>query len=366
VALPAKLNDLLTQPHQDVVRLRLRHERMRKFRWLVILELLVAIPVFCCVIPLMVLALFSDGDGDLFIELPALSGRRYDTWHALVLELLDREGKVTQELRHRPTSQAEGEDLVAAVLAAADRHGLVVVEAIGGELASVAELWFGGQPLLAHPERLDRPQLGARLEAAGFAIDEAPDRVLLKRSYAGHGRLAALLLLVLAYVPLTLLLFWHRPWRHSLANCWDDVLGRPDGWCEVEIGATRMDVRRKRGARVFQELRVDGFDLLGITFSPTLGYDADVRHHGATLRCVGRMRTVRMDIPAAPQEGRALRDYLVATVLALRAEKPELGLSGAGSRPTRCPWCSALYVFSPGQNCPSCSGWPEELAPQLH
>jgi hypothetical protein len=97
--------------------------------------------------------------------------------------------------------------------------------------------------------------------------------------------------------------------------------------------------------------------LLGITFSPSLGYDTNVTPAPATLRLIGRRKSAVLPIRSARNSERALRDLLVAATLRLRRERPELGLLGAGPQPTRCPFCAALYLMEPGSRCPSCGAF---------
>jgi hypothetical protein len=105
---------------------------------------------------------------------------------------------------------------------------------------------------------------------------------------------------------------------------------------------------------IWRESLVQGKELLGITFSPTLRYDANVTRSEATLRLVGRQDTSYLDLSRARGAERALRDLLVGATIRLRQAQPELGLLGSGPHPTRCPYCATLYLMEPGAECSTC------------
>jgi len=69
-------------------------------------------------------------------------------WHEVHIERVGASGRRLDIVREAPLDEAEGNGLVASVLAAARRAFLVVVEAV--ERESTAD-WYGGQPLLAGP-----------------------------------------------------------------------------------------------------------------------------------------------------------------------------------------------------------------------
>ena len=353
------LQDVLGRPMDGVCRILLRHERRSRFRWMGLVEISVGLVLCVCLIPILLIAALTGSDID--IDLPTLSGRLWHNWHEIVLILSDVNGEALQTLQHTPTSAAEGEGMIASVLAAADRQGVVVVESIGGAVAEVVEVWYGGQPLLSHPEKRDTELLSQRLRSAGLDIEEAHEQIILSQPMDPHSPFWSAVVLLLFFLPLTAVLFWSQAWREQVGEVWKNVRGIDPGRREVSVTAAAITARRVRGERVWNETRVDGYELLGLTFSPTLGYSGEIKRNASTLRCIGRDHTITMPMPLPASMGRMLRDWLIATSLQLRAEKPELGLAGDGPRPTRCPYCATLYVFQPGTPCPSCGGWPEQL-----
>ena len=65
----------------------------------------------------------------------------------------------------------------------------------------------------------------------------------------------------------------------------------------VLLTAAAITARRVRGERVWNGTRVDGYELLGLTFSPTLGYSGEIKRNASTLRCIGRDHTITMPMP---------------------------------------------------------------------
>ncbi|MFO0571858.1 MAG: hypothetical protein U0263_39910 [Polyangiaceae bacterium] len=124
---------------------------------------------------------------------------------------------------------------------------------------------------------------------------------------------------------------------------------------------TVVEVRRRVHLRLPRLRRralddevIDGAELLGITFSPSLGFDADVTRSPASLRLIGRRQTATLPLKRAMKAERALRDLLVAATLRLRSANPSLGLAALGASTTRCPFCGASYEMRSGSRCPSC------------
>lgn len=63
----------------------------------------------------------------------------------------------------RTTGQANG--VIASILDAAHRHGLMVIQTVEGE---VIERWYGGRPLLCAPTALDPQVAEAMVREAGL------------------------------------------------------------------------------------------------------------------------------------------------------------------------------------------------------
>ena len=105
------LADLLDSPPDDVARVRLRHVRRWRFRWMVLVEATVFLALVCCLVPaLVVLALFGDADVDV-PHLGDLSMRAWRYWHELELALLDPRGQVMATQTAVPDSGAHAEAL---------------------------------------------------------------------------------------------------------------------------------------------------------------------------------------------------------------------------------------------------------------
>ena len=76
------------------------------------------------------------------------------------------------------------------------------------------ELWFGGRPLMSHPEHPERAALESHLREACFELgDASEDGMSVRRPLPGPSPLAAWLLLQGFFVPLTTVLLWSHPRR---------------------------------------------------------------------------------------------------------------------------------------------------------
>ncbi len=338
-----------------VARIALEHWRCQRFRWLAIVEYSLGFACLLCALPLIILmVVFSDTD----IEIPNVRTRFYQRWHQIRVLLFDAAGKVVGGADFVPPDAASGYRTVATILQAAVREQVVVVESLAeGASREVAEIWYGGRPLLAHPEEVNEERAASVLRQHGIEVTSAAGLVSVieeSRPASAAQRVFGTLLFVVC-VPLLLLIAYSEEGRRKLRHAWADVQGKgPRPRTVVEVRAESLHAYQARGEERWDEQVIDGADLLGITFSPALGYDADVTRHAASLRLIGRQRSATLPLKRATLAERALRDLIVAATLRLRRDRPELGLGGDEQTPTRCPFCAALYVMAPSSRCPSC------------
>jgi hypothetical protein len=352
------LADVLGRPMPGVARIVLEHWRCERFRPIAILEYSLGFLCVLCLLPLLILAaLMTETD----LTLPNVKTRFYHRWHQLRLLLVDANGQIVASVDNTPATAEQGYAAVASVLEAASREGIVVVEVIvNGSLREVAEVWYGGRPLLAHPEEANEERASSLLGQHGLEIRREPGALYIvehPRPISVGQRILGWLLvpLVLPFVPLLLL---SENGRRAVRHSWADLrAGRSQTRQVVCVRAESVSTYRERDGEKWDESIVDGAELLGITFSPSLGYDQNVTPTPATLRLIGRHKSATLPLIAARQAERALRDLLVAATLRLRRERPELGLLGAGPHPTRCPFCAALFVMEAGSRCPSCGAF---------
>ncbi len=338
---------------QGVARIVLEHHRGERFRPMAILEFSLGFICLLCLLPLIILImLFSETD----LEIPTVRGRFYQRWHELRLHLLDPPGRAVWGTTVVPTSAEEGRATVAAVLAAAEREQVVVQEVLAGPVNEVLETWYGGRPLLTHPELLNEEQSIAVLTQHGVQVVREPDALVLVDEAEPLSTVQRMLgwLMAIVLVPFVPLLLLMEQGRRALRLAWMDLRGGPPTRRVISVRAETLRTHKEKGPEHWDETVIDGRDLLGITFSPTLGYDRDVTRQPASLRLIGRQGSSTLSLARAEQAGRALRDVLLAATLRLREARPELGLLGEGPHPTRCPFCAARYVMAPGARCPSC------------
>jgi len=354
---PARLEDLLDSRLDGVARIQVVHLRRSRFRWLSLVELALwlvfAVVLLCCLLVAAVVALLAEGDaldGDALFDLPKPRFRYY--WHEIAFRFLGPDGEPIAEHRLAPRDAAEGEAVVGSVLAAADRECLAVVEAVGAAPRETLEVWYGGQPLMAHPERRDGDAAARALEGRWrWTVEAADDRVVLERVDPAAGRVGAFfsLLLGLALLPV---LFWRAAHRRKVATAWADLKGVAPPRRRVALDRRGFTYARSRAGEVLDEVRADARDVLGIAYSATLDYDREVTRRRARLRLVTRAGAVAL--PGAISS-KALRDYLIVSAQRLWEGLPET------ARPTRCPYCGGTYVFAPGVTCPSCGAPPDRL-----
>jgi hypothetical protein len=354
------VSDLLGPHAEGATRIVLLHERQQQFRPMVLLELCALMMFVVLCFPLVVIGLiwaFVASDGALVDALDMRdkrTSRFYNYWHEIRIRVFGKTNVPLFETVAKPADKEEGDALVASVLAMAEQHGLVVLEALS-QPSEVAEVWFGGQPLLAHPEERHEEVASGLLQRQGFQLKEGNDFLELRWEHPPRDLIAAVSTLLLS--PLSLL---SRP-REALGDmrdAWADLSKQPRKLTRVSVRADSLEIEISRDGTLYQRLVIDGRDLVGITYSPALGYDRGVSRLKATLRFIGRTRSGTLPLELGmPEYGRALRDFLVGATLRMRALHPELGLATHASRPARCPYCGTLHIMGPGTKCPSCGAW---------
>jgi hypothetical protein len=354
------ISDLLGQHAEGATRIVLMHGRQQQFRPMVFVELFALMMFVVLCFPLVVIGLIwayvaSDG---AFMDLMDMRDRRtsrfYTYWHEIRIRVFGKTNLPVFETVAQPADKEEGDALVASVLAVAEKHGLVVLEALS-QPSEVAEVWFGGQPLLAHPEERHEDSASGLLQRQGFQVKEGDGALELRWEHPPRELPQAVGTIL--FSPLSLL---SRP-REALGevrDAWADLTRRPCKVTRVTVRAGSLEIEVSRDGAIYQRMVIDGRDLVGITFSPALGYDRAVSRLKATLRFIGRTRSGTLPLELdMPEYGRALRDFLVGATIRMRALHPELGLTTHASRPARCPYCGTLHVMGPSTKCPSCGAW---------
>jgi hypothetical protein len=351
---------VLEGPLDGVTRVVVRHERRSAFRWFSLVELcllVVFLLVFmvCLAVALVLMLLGGGGGGGGFggggddgSDLP-LSVRFFRYWQELVIRLEDKDQQVVGEVRHQPRDKAEGQAVVSAVLAAAHARGVVVVETLGGAAAETLEVWFGGQPLLAHPDMRDAAACRSALERAGYTVEEAADGVHIRLQDRAVGWLGGILGLIfdVFIFPFS---FWKGWFWAGVRSSWQDIRGvPPETWTLTVHAQRRLSTQRERAGRVTPGLDLDARDVLGIAYSPWLDFDPKVTRRLPSLRVLTRDEAHTLPDPPTPPAGRALRDLIL-----LHAIERWEGVPAVVTRPTRCPYCGTLYVLASEASCPSC------------
>jgi|GEM_PF-2907133 len=378
------IQEALAGPFDGISHLVIVHERRWRFRWLSIIQLLLG---GICVILLLPVILYlairlglldldggDDGGGDSSGDSEPDKKQRtppepkwltsprswfFTYWHELTVQGFRPElGAVPEfEARYRPESPREEWLLVARALEQADAAGMSVLEKVGTQKPEerlTVERWFGAQPLLARPEVRHEAQAIERLRPQGIDIHEADGQLDIRwKEPVKEPWEAALMLL---FAPLMLPFYWKR--GLSLRDLWGDFRRQPPRETRITVRPDGIEVVRERQGHVSLREQVPGRELLGVTFSATLGHDRSAQFQDPSLRLVCRGgRVVTVVSPGLGASGRHLRELLIAATLRLRREHPAAGLPHEPQRPTRCPQCGRPHVMRSGEPCPGCGAF---------
>jgi hypothetical protein len=146
-----------------------------------------------------------------------------------------------------------------------------------------------------------------------------------------------------------------RSARDGLRERWWTVRGVAPGADVVAVTPEGLSVWRERGGREFLRLDLRAGDVVGVGWSPRVGFDVDKSVRPAALRVVARDATHALRPGAADAVGKALRDVIVAAAVAA------WDVPATHVRPTRCPYCAAPAVLVASAPCPACGASPERV-----
>ncbi|MFO7565067.1 MAG: hypothetical protein R6X02_20645 [Enhygromyxa sp.] len=350
----AQIQQLVASSWQQVSRVLLHQTRKRRLRLIALLELpfFVIYWIFAAIATLIINLLASSADDMADLSLPA--PRFWTYWQEIEVVLVAPDGNVVARAQARPRTTAEAFAVIATLLDAAHRQGVMVIQTVEGQ---VIERWYGGQPLLAAPAALDRAVAEATVRSAHLLPTSTATNYAICRQSEPISKASNLLFLGLY------LLFWpclifmadmRRSFRRTLVEF---QTGCTEGTVLEITRDGMLHCRSEQGPRKTPHFSIAAPQLLAISFAPALLADRDVTRTAPRLRFVTTGETFEFPLHLDGTQGAALRDLLVAAALYYWHDVVTIA-----QRASHCPYCGSTYVFTIGQPCPSCGGWPTQAA----
>lgn len=367
-----EIQELIGKEISGETHLLLEHSRTRNFRWIVFLELFLFLLFFLILLPVLIILavviIIMGGSlslDDVFDSDEGLSKRFFTYKHKLKLKALGKDLEVLVEAEALPDSKEAAENLIFDLMESLHKKQLVLVEVLGGDLKEHMTNWYGGKPLMALQKDFCERDSEEVFKHKGLEIEESKEGKILRYKEEGRKRslsiaLAVILIPLIIIYPLVCITLFIKPVRQFLYNLFLDVIGKPQAVWEFSVKADCLSLTRSR-SKTENFLNIHGRELLGISFAAGLGYDREVTYHSKFGQIITKSGIEELPSWISKFGGEDLCNWLLAVSLRLRSEKPELGLNFDQERPSKCPYCASIYVFKPGQNCPSCGGWPDKI-----
>ena len=377
------IKELIGENITGATHMVLEHERLKNFRWLALIELPLFILLFILFLPCaLILAIIiasklgdEAGEGGLGAMVRWALGkgvRFYNYRHQLILKVYGAGDVVLAEAQHVPPSREAAENLIFDLFESLHQQQLVLVEMLGKKSKKYIKehlvTWYGGRPLMALQKDFVEKDSQEALLQKGWEIDEIPDGFSCGREVKADDGLGPvwMWLLVWVFFPPALFLFVFGSYRKHVHECWlyGSEEKKPD-W-EFTVKADRLKLIKKRPRRNMSKLEeevfldIHGRDLIGICYTAGLSYDKEADYQGKSVKIYTNQGIVTLP-EMIGVNFKHVCNWLIAATLRLRSERPELGLGFDPDRPTKCPYCASIYVFKPGQSCPSCGGWPDRI-----
>lgn len=378
------LAEVLGQPVAGVVRLAVVHQRTREFRLWGLFELLLKALAFIILIPLWIILLFSalslegggggdSGGGSSTKNKRDSYGRSslFSYHHELVVRLIGADGSTLAERTARAESEAHAEQLVASVLAFAERARLVVSESIdvnpgrAGPVES-AQIWFGGRALMSGPGLRSAASLEPELVQAGFQFERNKGEIVVRRSFAPMSfwvpvvlaAIVAAAIVVIGIVGTPLSLILGAPFL--VFAMWVARREIGEGLFELLCGLLRLherfEVRLTPGSVAYRFRNgwrsaagsTEGANLVAVGFSGGLGAPPMIDRRAPRVRVVGREQSVSLPAKLTAGVGPMFAEWLASTIIDLRAAHGEHDFR------SKCAYCGTLYDLDDHDACPKC------------
>ena len=381
------IKELIGENITGATHMVLEHVRLKDFRKMAWIELPLFILLFILFLPCaLILAIIfaciaNDGEAGAhgfgaMVSLAFGKGVRfYKFTHQLKLKVYGASDVVLAEAHHVPASKEAAENLIFDLFESLHQQQLVLVEMLDTEQKKSKKnikehlvTWYGGRSLMALQKDFVEKDSREALLQKGWEINNISDGFSLSREVKADDGVTPIWqwLLIYAFFPPSLFLLAFESHRKHIRECWfyGHEEKKPD-W-EFSVKADRLKLIKKRPRRNTSKLEekvffdIHGRDLIGISYTAGLGYDKEVTYQRKSVKIYTSQGIITL--PRMIEVNfEHVCNWLIATSLRLRSERPELGLGFDPNRPTKCPYCASIYVFKPGQSCPSCGGWPERI-----
>ena len=345
----SSFQSLTTESLPGAVRYVLQQECRSSFRWLFLVEVFLALLLFVCLIPvLIVLAIATQGNID-GIDLESMGRRMYREWMELRFAQLAADGTELAHASTAPRDDAARDAAISAVLALAKQEQMVVVETLGGRVGEVLNVWYGGRPFLSPPKGISPERASRSLKTNRIEEQDDPQQWQAIIPQPDYGRLLSALLF-LVFLPLVV---WTSSGRARLATLWRTATTGHQPALHLHIDT---DGIRIQGIHHTHENLSDQFlpeELLGVAWSSTMSTGKHPRRTNPRLRIVGKTRTRTLRVPESV--GAALCARMISVLLERSVD--ESAFSGR----THCPYCGTMYDVGIHDGCVSCGAPPTQL-----
>ena len=344
----APFQDILANPANDATKYILQYTQKRAFRWLFVVEVLVGILMFLCLLPVIVLLTIFLGQHIHidFAQLNQIEYRIYRKWVELSFLQKDKDGNVLAQSTYVPIDQQGLDAAVASVLMVAQNQERVIVESIGDELSEILTVWYGGSPYLASPTRMSPEITTALFNTHNLKEDTQKESWSIEIPDETQSRIEAFFFLLFG----GFFMIWSSEGREQGSRLWRILRHNQQLLTHFSVNKEGITFQRRQGATVLSTKFFSTQEIVGISWSATLKMGNQPYRSTPKMRIIERSRT--MEFRINEEIGKALSDRILCALLEFGADQHTFALR------THCPFCGTLYNIEEHECCISCGAAP--------
>ena len=232
MSMDSKLNEILNV--RGIKSLSLKHKRVKRFRWMFLVEFPFRFLLLLIWIPLYVILSILDGDDNRAAHSVAETGiddmgnsvfdnlRVHNRFHSFSIRALGEKGEELDLMERLMPTRRAGDEFFIALLKEVKQRRIVLEEQVGSVENSGVK-WFGTEPFFAEPELPEFQVILKRVQELGLSVEEKGGKTTILREHSPAGVVEAVITLILCLIFSPIGIFF-KGYRHQMLDSFYNIL----------------------------------------------------------------------------------------------------------------------------------------------